>query len=74
MVKADGSVVFVTPASFQSFWRAITRDFVNSIGRSPVSKILSQTGVRKSIMASSPALTKSAVMLSTPAVFPLLLL
>ena len=41
------------------------------VGHSPVFKILLQIAVRMSIMASPPALTNSAVMLSTPADFPI---
>ena len=45
--------------------------FVHSHGHSPVFKILFQTEVRTSSMASPPDLTNSAGMLSTPADFPI---
>ena len=41
------------------------------VGHSPVFQILSQIVVRMSIMASTPAWTNSAGMLSTPADFPI---
>ena len=41
------------------------------VGNSPVFQILLQTAVRKSIIASPPAWTYSAGMLSTPADFPI---
>ena len=46
-------------------------DLVHSVGKSSVFKILLQTDVRTSIMASPPALTNSAGMLSTPDDFPI---
>ena len=49
--------------------RVITRDLVLSVGTSPAFKVLLQTGVRTSVMPSSPALTNSAGILSTPADF-----
>ena len=41
------------------------------VGHSPVFQILLQIAVRMSIMASPPAWTNSAGMLSTPADFPI---
>ena len=41
------------------------------VGRSPVSQILLQIEVRVSIMATSPAWTYSAGILTTPADFPI---
>ena len=41
------------------------------VGHSPVFQILLQIAVRMSIMASPPAWTHSAGMLSTPADFPI---
>ena len=41
------------------------------VGHSPVFQILLQIAVRMSIMASPPALTNSASMLSAPADFPI---
>ena len=41
------------------------------VGPSPVFQILLQTEVRMSVMASSPAWTNSACMLSMPADFPI---
>ena len=41
------------------------------VGHSPVLQILLQTAVRMSIMASPPAWTNSAGMLSMPADFPI---
>ena len=41
------------------------------VGHSPVLQILLQIAVRMSIMASSPAWTNSAGMLSMPADFPI---
>ena len=47
----------------------ITRNLVHSVGYSPVFKIVLQTEIRTSIMA-SPTLKISDDMLSNPAVFP----
>ena len=68
--KADGSVV---PAQLQVafFGSVITRDRVHVVGHSTVFQILLQIEVRMSIMASPPAWTHSAGMLSTPADFPI---
>ena len=59
--EADGSVVL---AQLQVAW-------VHVVGRSPVFQILLQIVVRMSIMASPPAWTNSAGMLSTPAWKPI---
>ena len=49
----------------------MTKDWVHGVGHSPVCQILLQTVVRAVITSSPPAWTSSAVMLSTPADFPL---
>ena len=49
----------------------ITIDLLQSVGHSPVFKILLKTVVKMSIMASPPALTNSAGMLSTSTDFPI---
>ena len=48
----------------------MTKDWVHSVGHSPVCQILSQIVVRAVITSSPPASTSSAGMLSTPADFP----
>ena len=53
------------------FGSVVTRDCVHVVGHSPVFQILLQIAVRMSIMASPPAWTNSASMLSTPADFPI---
>ena len=53
------------------FGSVITRDWVHVVGHSPVLQILLQIAVRMSIMASPPAWTNSAGMLSMPADFPI---
>ena len=54
---ADGSVLFVLSIM----------DLVHAVGHSPVFQLVLQTEVRTSTMASPPALTNFAGMLSTPA-------
>ena len=64
----NGSVFFAHLPFFLSLGEE-TSDLVHSNEYSLVFKILLQTGVRTSIMASPHALTNSAGMLSTPAEF-----
>ena len=59
--EADGSVVL---AQLQVSLESDNQGFVHPDGHSPVFKIVLQTGVRTSIMASPSALTNSAGMLS----------
>ena len=56
---------------FPVFVRVITRHLFQWISHFPVFKILLQTEVIASIMASPRALTDAVVMLSTPAEFPI---
>ena len=64
----DADTTFMQVVFFGS---VITRDWVHVVGHSPVFQILLQIEVRMSTMASPPAWTNSAGMLSTPADFPI---
>ena len=66
--KADGSVVL---APLKVAFLGSVMDWVHVVGHSPVFQILLQIVLRISIMASPPAWTISACMLSTPADFPI---
>ena len=68
--KADGSVV-LAQLQVAFLWDVKIRDWVHVVGHSPVFQILLQIVVRMSIMASPPAWTNSAGMLSIPADFPI---
>ena len=68
--KADGSVV-LAQLQVAFLWECATRECVHVVGHSPVLQILLQIAVRMSIMASPPAWTDSAGMLSMPADFPI---
>ena len=68
--KADGSIV-LAQLQVAFLGSVITRERVHVVGHSPVFQILLQIAARMSIMASPPAWTNSAGMLSTPADFPI---
>ena len=68
--KADGSVV-LAQLQFAFLWECDNYGLSHVVGHSPVFQILLQIVVRMSIMASPPAWTNSAGMLSTPADFPI---
>ena len=67
--EADCSVVLAL-LQVAFLGSVMTKDWVHSVGHSPVYKILLQIVMRAVIMSSPPVWTNSAGMLSTPANFP----